>query len=316
VTDPLIPVLEVGGSHASAALVDTDAGAFVGPAHRHDVDGAAPAADIIDSIVGAAGAVPVSDARPWGIAIPGPFDYARGIARFDGVGKFESLRGLDLRAILSARLPGQPHPHQIVFLNDADAFALGEWAHGAAAGSRRCVGLTLGTGVGSGWIVDGHAVAAGPGVPPDGRADRLEIDGAPLEDTVSTRAIRRAYRSATGDAGCDVRAIAARAREGERPAREVLAHSMQALGRALGPYLRDFGADIVVVGGSMTRSWDLFGPWFHSGFADVGPPPPIRLADDPGRAPLLGAARFARDAALEANSLKRCRSGSEGAPTA
>jgi len=289
----VIPVLEVGGTHVSAALVDADAGTLVGAAHRRDLDSTAPAADTVDALVDAAGALSVPDAATCAVAMPDPFDYARGVALFDGVGKFESLSGLDLRAVLSARLPG--HPRLIVFVNDADAFALGEWAHGAAARCRCCVGLTLGTGVGSGWIVDGRIVASGPGVPPDGRVHRLEIAGAPLEDTVSSRAIRRAYRAATGDAASDVRAIVDRARQGDPAARMVVGHAMRALGGALGPCLRDFGADVVVVGGSMAGSWDVLGPWFRSGFPTAAEPPPIRLADNPDSAPLLGAARFARD---------------------
>lgn len=290
-----VPVLEVGGSHVSAALVDAAAGTLVGAATRLDLDGSAPAARILDSLVQAANAVPAPAAATWGVAMPDPFDYERGIALFDGVGKFESLRGLDLRAELSARLRGRPR--RIVFLNDADAFVLGEWVHGAATGHPRCVGITLGTGVGSGWIVDGRIVASGPGIPIGGRAHRLEVEGAPLEDTVSGRAIRRAYRALTGDAAADVRVIAERARDDESAACTVLRHSMRALGGALGPCVRDFAADVVVVGGSMAASWDLFEPWFRSGFADSWEPPPILLADDPDRAPLLGAACFARDAA-------------------
>ncbi len=289
-------MLEVGGTHVSAALVDAATGALAGSAHRRDLDGAAPAAEIVDAFVAAGATVAAPAGATWGVAMPDPFDYRRGIALFDGVGKFESLRGLDVGAELAARLPG--HPHRIAFLNDADAFTLGEWAYGAGAGYRRCVGLTLGTGIGSGWIVDGAIVSSGPGVPPDGRAHRLEVDGAPLEDTVSRRAIRRAYARAGGPAEPDVREIADRARAGDALAHDVLRTAIRALGTALGPGLRDFAADIVVVGGSMAGSWDLFGPWFEDGLGDVvsgAKSPPIALAQHPDDAALLGAARFASD---------------------
>jgi predicted NBD/HSP70 family sugar kinase len=134
-------------------------------------------------------------------------------------------------------------------------------------------------------------------VPPDGRVYRLEIDGAPLEDTVSRRAIRRAYARAGGPPGADVREIAERARAGEDIARDVVRAAMRALGAALAPGLRDFAADILVVGGSMAGSWDLFGPWFADGLTDAGEAtlPPIVLARHRDDAALLGAARFARD---------------------
>lgn len=288
-----IAALDVGGSHVSSALVDAGAGALIGASHRLELDGAAPAAAIVDALARAGRALPVGDPLAWGVAMPGPFDYSGGVGLFDGVGKFEALRGLDLRGALTARLPGPPR--EILFVNDADAFTLGEWAHGAASGLRRCTGLTLGTGIGTGWVVDGRIVASGPGLPPDGRAHHLTIGGTPLEEVVSRRAIRRDYQAGNGDADADVRTIAGRARRGEPLARAVLASSMHALGAALAPCFRDFAPDVVVVGGSMARSWDLLGPWFAGGFPDAAPPP-IELAADPARAPLLGAARFVRDA--------------------
>ncbi|MEP7019847.1 MAG: ROK family protein [Pseudonocardiales bacterium] len=292
----LIPVLDVGGTHVTAALVDANRGVLVGPVHRRELDGGAPAAEIVDTLIAAAEAVPAPKGATWGVAMPDPFDYARGVALFVGVGKFESLHGLDLRAAISTRLPGPPGG--IAFLNDADAFALGEWAHGAAAGYRRCLGLTLGTGVGTGWLVDGEIVSVGPGIPRDGRAHRLEIAGTPLEETMSSRAIRRAYRAASDDSTADVREIALAARGGDPMAVGVLQNALHALGGALGPCLRDFGADVVVVGGSMAASWDLFEPWFRAGIADGGTTPPtMRLARDREHAPLLGAAHFAGESA-------------------
>ena len=44
-----------------------------------------------------------------------------------------------------------------MFVNDAEAFGLGEWRAGAARGRRRAVAITLGTGVGSVFVADGGA---------------------------------------------------------------------------------------------------------------------------------------------------------------
>ena len=46
--------------------------------------------------------------------MPDPFDYQRGIALFDGVGKFESLHGVDVGAQLLD--PAAGHPRHIAFL--------------------------------------------------------------------------------------------------------------------------------------------------------------------------------------------------------
>lgn len=282
----IVPVLEVGGTHVSGASVDTDDWTVTGTPDRVPIDGADGSEQLLDGFARAGSALGAAGSSVWGVAMPDPFDYARGIGHFQGVGKFESLDGVDVRAGLLARLPGEG----MVFGNDADAFTLGEWLAGAGRGSDRVMGLTLGTGIGTGWVADGSIID--PGTPPDGRAHRLFVDGAPLEDVVSRRAIRTAYRLSTGAAEPDVAEIAERARAGERAAEATLAHAMQALGRALAPPIRDFAAEVVVVGGSMSASWDLFAPWFAEGAADVRLPA-IRLAADPDGAALVGAAYLA-----------------------
>jgi glucokinase len=72
----------------------------------------------------------------------------------------------------------------------------------------------------------------------------------------------------------------------------VLAHALRSLGRALAAPIHDFGADLVVVGGSMSASWELFEGWFREG-AGESAVPPVRVAADTDTAPLFGAAYVA-----------------------
>jgi glucokinase len=266
-------------------VVDTRAWT-VGAPRRLPLDSNGSTATILDTLARAGALLEVAAGRPWGVAMPDPFDYTAGIGRFHSVGKFEALDGIDVRAALTGSLP---RPARIAFINDADAFAVGEAQHGAGASFARCVGLTLGTGVGTGWVVDGRAVSDGPGVPPGGRIHLARANGHPLEDTMSRRAIRRAYSEITGDGEADVREIAARARQGESAARAVLAHALRTLGAVIGPRLRDFAADVLVIGGSMSASWDLFEPWVREGMGPVTLT--VRISADTERAALLGAAQ-------------------------
>jgi glucokinase len=279
-------VLDIGGTHVTGAHISDEPWHLIGTPHRVDIDGHASAADILDGMADAARAA--GPAKTWAVAMPDPFDYERGIGRFHGVGKFESLDGVDVRAALATRL--ECAPDDLHFCNDADAFTVGEWLVGAGQGADRVVGLTLGTGVGSGWVDHGRVVD--PGVPPGGRAHRLHIDGGALEDSMSRRAIRLAYAEAAGDRDADVREIADRARAGEPAAQEVLAHALRSLGRALAAPISDFVADVIVVGGSMSGSWELFEPWFREGAGDIAVPP-VRTAAHRDTAALFGAAYVA-----------------------
>ncbi|MFC6885922.1 MULTISPECIES: ROK family protein [Actinomadura] len=282
-----IPVLEIGGTHVSAAVIDTSTWRPVRPATRRPLQADGSREEFLAAVAGAAAHAAPERPATWGVAMPDPFDYARGIALFAGVGKFDALYGLDVGAAFARRLGAG---HRFAFLNDADAFTLGEWAHGAGAGAGRCAGLTLGTGVGSGWVVDGRIVAEGPGVPPGGRAHRLSVDGVPLEDVMSRRAILAAHRASGGAPSADVADVAEACRAGDAAATAVLRTAVSALGTALGPCVRRFGADVLVVGGSMAGSWDLFEPWFREAAPGL---PPVRPAADPEGAALTGAALHA-----------------------
>jgi len=277
--DP-VPVLEIGGTHVTAALVH-DASAEI--AARLPLPPNGSKAEILDGIAAAAARLDAPAGSQWGVAVPGPFDYDAGIGLFRDVGKFESLYGVDVKAELTSRLP---EPAELRFLNDADAFGIGEHVAGAAAGHRRAVCLTLGSGVGSAFLDDGVPVNDGPLVPPEGSAYRVRYQGRPLEETVSRRAIRAAY----GQDAPDVQAIAELARGGDRHAQTVLANAFHALGLAIGPWLAKFSATVLVVGGSIAASWDLVEGPLKAGLRSTAELRTARRAQD---APLLGAAWWA-----------------------
>jgi glucokinase len=288
--------MDVGGTHVSAANVDLGTRSIIpGQSVRLPLESDATAEHFVTALCACAALLPTRPGRDWSIALPGPFDYERGIAHYEGVGKFDALRGYDVRAALTARLPGAG---RIRFHNDADAFGLGEWWVGAARGCRRVVGVTLGTGIGSCFVEGGRAVAEGPGIAPDGRIDQLLYEGRPLEETVSRRAVRRAYAQATGGepADVDVKEIAQLARRGDRAAAAIFERAFRALGNVLAPVLAAFEPEMLVVGGSIAGSWDLIAKPLLAGIgeADLGVD---RIALEPAlypaAAPLLGAAYLA-----------------------
>jgi glucokinase len=263
------PVLEIGGTHVSAALVDTTRWCTVeGTVSRSCLRSDGTVADILADIVMAAGRLGSLKGSKLGIAMPGPFDYERGIGRFRDVGKFDALNGVNVKRPLLAVL--HERPDDISFVNDATAFAIGEWVSGAAKGASRMVAITLGTGVGSTFLADGRPVTSGPDVPPDGFVHVLRIDDRPLEDVVSRRAIVAAYRSAVAQNGSelDVHDIARLAADGEAAARSALNTAFRALGVALAPWLVSFAAEVLVVGGGISAAWDQIAPPLREGLAD------------------------------------------------
>jgi len=305
------PILEIGGTHATAAWVHPN-GWLVSGLVRRGLDADGSAAGVIGDLARTAAELDAPVGAHWGLAVPGPFDYELGIARYAGVGKFDSLSGVDVRAALTEALPRRPG--SISFVNDASAFLIGEWLTGAARGVDRCAAITLGTGIGSAFLDHGVVIDRGPQVPPQAEVHLLVHDGRPLEDWVSRRAIRRRYACAVGGSragghadpsvgpdapgaaepsgGLDVDEIARLARSGHAIAAGVLDEAFELLGRLIRPWLRSFGAEVLVVGGSVSRSWDLVEPPLLAGLSSTSGQsvPTVRLARHPERSPLVGAA--------------------------
>jgi glucokinase len=279
------PALEIGGTHVSAAVIGPPWTVPDAQVHRSPVRADGTAAEVVEDLLRGAAALGPRPGARWGVAVPGPFDYAAGVGRFEGVGKFDALRGFALGDALAREL----HAADVVFLNDAHAFGIGEWRAGTTQGHDRVLVLTLGTGVGSCFLDGGTPVDTGPDVPPEGRADLLTIDGAPLEETVSRRAILARAGAAPG---VDVRDLAERARTGDPAAAALFTGAFGALGRAMAPWVRRFGASLVVVGGAIAASWELVAAPLQAGLSDDRADVPVIPASS-AHAGLVGAAWWA-----------------------
>jgi glucokinase len=177
-----------------------------------------------------------------------------------------------------------------LLLNDANAFVLAETRLGAGRGAATVVGITLGTGVGGGLILDGalwigrHGAAGEIGHMPlmvDGPLCACGSRGC-LEALVGTRAILLRYRSLAGSgnaAGEDhtrggqmpltVRRLAQLAAEGEAAAITTFAETGRLLGLALGGLTQLLDPDLFVVGGGISRSASLFLPAARGALAEA-----------------------------------------------
>lgn len=271
-----VAVLEVGGSHVTAAVVSSDTWA-VDVVDRAELESRKAAEVVLDQLAAAARKLPL--ANGLAVALPGPFDFATGVAWYRGQGKFDNLYGYNV----GERLCDLLDLDRILFMNDAEAFAVGEWTAGAVRGVERCVGVTIGTGIGTAFLADGRVVREGETVPPGGELYKTSYDGKPLEDWISARAILRAYFARTGreEPEIGVKEIADRAREGADDARDVLLEAFGVLAAALTPWLERFGVTNVVLGGSISGAFDLVREVF--GFE-------VAATEDTEHSALIGAA--------------------------
>jgi glucokinase len=281
----VVGALDIGGTHVTAGRVELSS-ATVEPGARVRLE-FTDGTTLLDRILEAARSVVTPETRRFGVAAPGPFDYDAGVSLV--AHKLPGLYGVDLRRELApvVGLPGAA----VSFLNDAEAFLLGEWWAGAALGQTRVLGITLGTGLGSAFLDEGRFVRSGPRVPADGALYRLAFRGRPVEETISRRALLTRYGGGS-DGGPDVEQIARRARAGEARARSVFEDLAADLAEFLAAPIEAFGPTGLVVGGSIAHAWDLLEPTLVPTLI-AGRSLFVARAVNIDDAPLLGAARHA-----------------------
>ncbi len=107
-----------------------------------------------------------------GIGSPGPLDLDAGVVI--GIPNIPGFVNIPLRRLVSEGL-GAP----AVLENDANAAALGEYLCGSGEGTSVMVMLTLGTGIGSGIVIDGRLVRGAHGIGAEVGHTIVEPEGEP-----------------------------------------------------------------------------------------------------------------------------------------
>lgn len=264
--------MDVGGSHLSSAVVDLSTGGFVGEVVNTPIDSKASASVILDTfeenIAKVSGYADPESLAGLGIAIPGPFDYEHGVSTISGVCKYDGVFGLDFVKTLSPRV-GKYGIKSFRFTNDASAFALGEYLGGAGRGKHKVMVLTLGTGVGSGFVEDGKMVEDGPSVPEHGWVYNYPFEGGIADDAFSTRWFVKRFKELTGITVKGAKEIADLC--GKNPSADRLFEEYGLrLAEFITPLAGRFEAEEVILGGNISRAFPLFGEITGAGLADLG----------------------------------------------
>jgi len=217
-----------------------------------------------------AASLPLPAVNRIGIGFGGPVDAVRGVTlRSFQIAGWENF---PLRDWAEGQW-GKP----VAVENDAATAGLAEWSHGSGRGYARVFYVTIGSGVGGGWIVNG-TLDHGQGIGcaeighvwvPDPHSGQLTE----LEQICSGWSIGRRARAAaqTGHTSMttlagsiqaiDARVVYAAAEQGDGVAARLLDETCQALGLAIGTVITLLHPEVVIIGGGVSqmgaRFWDL-----------------------------------------------------------
>ncbi|HWZ59799.1 MAG TPA: ROK family protein [Gemmatimonadaceae bacterium] len=277
--------VDLGGTTIATGAMPADGSREIAMRTRPTLADRGGADGVVDRIVAAAEEVIAAtidetgctrgDFLGVGIGAPGPLDRERGVVV---VAPNLGWHDFPLRDRIVDRL-GLP----ATLDNDANCATLGEWWCGAARGGRNVVGLTIGTGIGGGLILDGALYHGSSDVA--GEIGHATIDSTGrrckcgnygcLEAYASGPAIaERAREALAGDeqsilprmVNGDLMAITAQtvydaAKQGDETAREVVRDTARFLGTGVANLVNIFNPDVVVLAGGVTYAGDaLFEP--------------------------------------------------------
>ena len=177
-----------------------------------------------------------------GIGVPGLVDTENGIV-YDVV-NIPSWKQVPLREVMQERY-GVP-----VFINnDANCFALGEFYFGKGKGSDSMVGLTIGTGLGSGVIINRKLYEGKHGGA--GEFGMIDYRDKYVEYYASGQFFQNVYQT-------DGEIVFARAEKADEEAIRMYAEMGTHLGSAIKTILYALDVDLIVLGGSVRKAWAHF----------------------------------------------------------
>jgi len=182
------------------------------------------------------------DVKAIGIGVPSVVDVEQGIV-YD-VQHIPSWKEVHLKQILENR-------YQItVFVNnDANCFALGEHYFGKGKGKKDMVGLTIGTGLGAGIIIN-NQLYAGPncGAGEFGCVDYLDNN---FEFYCSGSFFNNVY-------GLDGQEVFKNAQNGDAEALKLYAEMGTHLGNAIKLVMYTYDPTLIILGGSVQLAYEYF----------------------------------------------------------
>jgi len=254
--------MDIGGTHIRAALVD-DQGRVI-EQHRQRAElsqlhGDVPAL-VIEALMDAASPL-LARADAVGIGFPG--FIADGVVA--GSPNIPHLEGIGLQQHLTARMQ-----RPVRLDNDATCAALGEWKFGAGKGAKSLLHLTLGTGIGGGFIQNGTMYGGDCGMAME--VGHLRIDSSSdarrcgcgnrgcVEQYASATAVAAIYRERANIPACDAAKVDALAAQGDALALQVWHQAGTALGTAIAQAVKLLDLRTVTISGGMIAAWQRFQP--------------------------------------------------------
>jgi glucokinase len=243
--------VDVGGTKIKAGLVE---GEKIVKKVEIETEAGKGRGKVVQNIIKAVELLGDKKVKTIGVGIPGMLVHKTGevlICPF-----IPTLEGHNLKKTLEKKL------HKKVILdNDVKTATLAEAKYGAGKGYKHIVMITLGTGIGGGILSNGKFYRGKGNAGEIGHMS-INFDGIKsmccksygcFQEYASIRALQRNYGRQTNP-----KEIAYRAMNGDKKAKQAYEEMGRAVGIGIVNIANLFDPEIIIIGGGIARSYDLF----------------------------------------------------------
>lgn len=249
--DSIIAGVDIGGTHITAALVDVQRRVILNNSlQRVAVNSKDSAANIFTTwcnvIRDCFQSFNMKPAK-IGMAMPGPFDYKKGVALLKNQDKFDNLYGINVKVQMASRL--QINAGDISIANDAACFLQGEIFHGVAGSNDRVMGLTLGTGLGAARAVNMTSE--------DADLWCYSFKDGIAEDYLSSRWFMKRFFEYSGRKLENVKELV-QLKDTEGCVQAIFKEFGNNLATFIKPFMVAESRNVLILGGSIAKAYDLF----------------------------------------------------------
>ncbi|MEX2605162.1 MAG: ROK family protein [Gracilimonas sp.] len=216
--------------------------------------------DLINQIKNLINMVINNDVQNIGVGVPSVVDVAKGIVY--EVQNITSWKAVPLKSILEEKFK-----IPVFINNDANCYVLGEKYFGKGIGYDSIVGLVLGTGFGSGLVMNGKLV-------PGENCGAGEIGMIPYKNSIfehyCSGQFFEIHKKITG-----IKAFKS-ANKGDQNAIEMYKEFGSHLGNALKVIMYTYDPALIILGGSIISAYDLFEKSMYLAMNDFAYPKSLR----------------------------------------
>lgn len=231
--------IDLGATNVRAGLVNENSISKIVSSRIHSNG---PVEEVLQDVTGTIDKLMDNSIAAIGIGVPSVVDIEQGIV-YD-VQYIPSWKEVPLKKILEEK-----YAVPVFVNNDANCFALGEYYFGKGKGSDSMIGLTLGTGIGAGIIINrrlyaGHNCGAGE----FGMVDYLDHC---YEYYGSGQFFQNVYHA-------DGEIVFQKAKAGDSQALQWYAEMGAHLGNAIKTIMYTYDPSLIIFGGSVRFAWPYF----------------------------------------------------------